>query len=214
MGKVATLNGREIGKYPVQEKKKNHLGLKIGLGVGIPTAIIGGFFGYKALTNNNQVSTAEVQAALAPQDKKVEVVKKDYGQEAVKDLKAGVLPIEDYSSKFEVGKYTQKDNPDRGPDFWNDFYGALVKHDPTMKDKYIKFAGLGERSFKEMCEIIGSGEGEDAIKAIKRGMKKSYPNFEKGLKVYIELKDGSGRAFYAFQLKGGVISIYGETSLR
>ncbi len=93
----------EMGKYPVQEKeeKRNHLGLKIGLGVGIPTAIIGGFFGYKALTNNNQVSTEEVQRALIPQDKKVEVVKKDYGQEAVKDLKDNMKPADaDLSAKL------------------------------------------------------------------------------------------------------------------
>ncbi len=193
----------EIGKYPIQEKKerRNHLGLKIGLGVGVASVL--SFLGYKALTNNNQVSTEEVQAALAPQDKKVEVVKRNYGQEAVKDLNAGVLPIEDYGSYYEVGKYTQKDNPDRGPDFWNSVYGALVKYDLNLEGKKIKFTGLDLFGRKRMNHIIEPD--------VKNPTKDAFPDFEAGFKVYARIEDGTKRYFFAVQNKSGAISVYEET---
>ncbi len=78
---------------------------------------IGGYFGYKVLSKSG-------------------------GKEAIKDLNAGVLSIEDYSSYYEVGKYTLKDNPDRGPDFWNSVYGALVKYDLNLEGKKNKIHGI------------------------------------------------------------------------
>lgn len=193
----------EMGKYPVQEKeeKRNHLGLKIGLGVGIPTAIIGGFFGYKALTNNNQVSTEEVQRALIPQDKKVEVVKKDYGQEAVDDLKAEVLPIEDYSSKFEVGEFTLKKNPD--PDFWNSVYKAIIKYDSTLADKHFTIVGIRDINRKEMDEIIEPD--------VKSATKMAFPDFKTGYKVAIMFDNRDLSKYIFIQQKDG-ISVYHETA--
>ncbi|MCK4335807.1 MAG: hypothetical protein KAW40_03720 [Candidatus Aenigmarchaeota archaeon] len=83
----------EIGKYPAHEEKEkgNHLVRNLGIVGGIATGVAGLFLGYKALTKDNPKDTAaETQKGLYDSKKEVRIDKKNYGQEAIKDLKAGL----------------------------------------------------------------------------------------------------------------------------
>lgn len=197
------------GTYPVQEEKeRTHLEKggflkrnwkKFAIG-GAGVAFLVGGLAYKPATNNNQVSTEDIQRALIPQDKKVEVVKKNYGQEA-KDLNAGVLPIEDYSSKFEVGEFTLKKNPD--PDFWNSVYKAIIKYNSTLADKHFTIVGIREINRKEMDEIIEPD--------VKSATKMAFPDFKTGYKVAIMFDNRDLSKYIFIQQKDG-ISVYRETA--
>lgn len=163
--------------------------IKIFLIIIVTLAVgLGGYFSYKAFIESRE--------------------RKDLSQKAG----SANYVIEDFSSKFEVGEFTQKKNPKLGLDFWNSVYKAIVKYDPTLEGKYITFVGLRRHSFNEMCEIIGSGEGEDAIKEIKKLMKKGYPNFETFLKIAIMLENRNLRKFYFFKEKGKAVSMHRETA--
>lgn len=104
MGKAAS-EIHEIGKYPVHEEKEkgNHLARNLGIVGGIVAGVAGLFLGYKALTKDNPKDTAaETQKGLYDSKKEVRIDKKNYGQEAIKDLKAGLKETKKASSKGET----------------------------------------------------------------------------------------------------------------
>lgn len=137
---------------------------------------IGGYFGYQVLSKSG-------------------------GKEAVKDLNAGVLPIEDYSSKFEVGEFTLKKNPD--PDFWNSVYKAIIKYDSTLTDKHFTIVGIREVNRKEMDEIIEPD--------VKSATKMAFPDFKTGYKIAIMFDNRDLSKYIFIQQKDG-ISVYRETA--
>jgi hypothetical protein len=99
MGKAISLNGRDLGKYPVAESEDHgHFGRKIAIGTGLLGAAAAAFMGYKALTNDSPKNTAtEVQKALSDPKAQTLVVEnpREYRERALAEFnETGRVPDE------------------------------------------------------------------------------------------------------------------------
>jgi len=165
---------------------------------------VGGFLGYKALTNDNQKNIPnEVQKALAGSGQQTEVMKNpnQYRDQAVKDFQGGSQQI-DYSSKFEVGKYTQKDNPDLDQNFWNNVYQALIEYDPNLTGNHFKITGLVRLNKKQMDDVIAPEE--------KGSVDRLYPDFKRGFKVGVYISADKKSKYFVVEERDE-ISVHRET---
>lgn len=175
MGKVDALKGpHEIGKYGDHEEKKNHLGLKIGLGAGISTAIIGGFFGYKALTNDNPKDTAaEVQGALNDPEKKVQMVEKNYGKEAIEDLNSSSnVKYQDEGwlvSGRELTPYSKEDFPKIDESNYKRLLRAVVNYLDQKGDRFPEGEIIVSkiRKLKTKLLILKDGSNPDTLHEVR-----------------------------------------------
>lgn len=138
---------------------------------------IGGYFGYKVFIQRNE-------------------------KEAVKDLNAAILPIEDFSSKYEIPQGLLKDYLNLDQNFWNSIYKALIKYDSKLADKHFTIVGIREVNRKEMDEIIEPD--------VKSATKMAFPDFKKGYKVGIMFDDRDLNR-YIFIREKDEISVYRET---